>query len=115
MKKYFAKTFMSLCALGISSVAFAQEATETAVEGGMYHKALKTKFIEGGADFMSLVAIALIFGLAFCLERIIYLNLAETNSSKLLKGIEDALDKGDVEGAKAIARDTRGPIASIAY
>ena len=77
MKKYFAKTFMSLCALGISSVAFAQEATETAVEGGMY-QALKTKFIEGGADFMSLVAIALIFGLAFCLERIIYLNLAET-------------------------------------
>ena len=114
MKKYFAKTFMSLCALGISSVAFAQEATETAVEGGMY-QALKTKFIEGGADFMSLVAIALIFGLAFCLERIIYLNLAETNSSKLLKGIEDALDKGDVEGAKAIARDTRGPIASIYY
>ena len=55
MKKYFAKTFMSLCALGISSVAFAQEATETAVEGGMY-QALKTKFIEGGADFMSLVA-----------------------------------------------------------
>ena len=114
MKKYFAKTFMSLCALGISSVAFAQEATETAVEGGMY-QALKTKFIEGGADFMSLVAIALIFGLAFCLERIIYLNLAETNSSKLLKSIEDALDKGDVEGAKAIARDTRGPIASIYY
>ena len=114
MKKYFAKTFMSLCALGISSVAFALEATETAVEGGMY-QALKTKFIEGGADFMSLVAIALIFGLAFCLERIIYLNLAETNSSKLLKGIEDALDKGDVEGAKAIALDTRGPIASIAY
>ena len=32
MKKYFAKTFMSLCALGISSVAFAQEATETAVK-----------------------------------------------------------------------------------
>ena len=105
---------MSLCALGISSVAFAQEATETAVEGGMY-QALKTKFIEGGADFMSLVAIALIFGLAFCLERIIYLNLAETNSSKLLKGIEDALDKGDVEGAKNIARNTRGPIASIYY
>ena len=114
MKKYFAKTFMSLCALGISSVAFAQEATETAVEGGMY-QALKTKFIEGGADFMSLVAIALIFGLAFCLERIIYLNLAETNSSKLLKGIEDALDKGDVEGAKTICRNTRGPVASICY
>ena len=116
MKKLFAKAFLGLCALGTSTVAFAQDAADaaTAVEGGMY-QALKTKFIEGGADFMSLVAIALIFGLAFCLERIIYLNLAETNSSKLLKGIEDALDKGDVEGAKAIACDTRGPIASIAY
>ena len=41
--------------------------------------------------------------------------MAETNPSKLLKGIEDALDRGDVEGAKTIARDTRGPIASIAY
>ena len=105
---------MSLCALGISSVAFAQEATETAVEGGLY-QALKIKFIEGGADFMSSIAIVLILGLAFALERIIYLNLAETNPTKLLKGIEDALDKGDVEGAKTIARDTRGPIASIAY
>ena len=114
MKKYFAKTFMALSAFGFSTVAFAQDAAAGAVEGGMY-QALKTKFIEGGADFMSLVAIALIFGLAFCLERIIYLNLAETNPNKLLKGIEEALDKGDVEGAKTIARETRGPIASIAY
>ena len=91
-----------------------REATGTAVEGGLY-QALKIKFIEGGADFMSSIAIVLILGLAFALERIIYLNLAETNPTKLLKGIEDALDKGDVEGAKTIARDTRGPIASIAY
>ena len=114
MKKYFAKTILGICALGTSTVAFAQDAAGQVVEGGLY-QALKVKFIEGGADFMSTIAIALIFGLAFCLERIIYLNLAETNPSKLLKGIEDALDKGDVEGAKAIARDTRGPIASIAY
>jgi biopolymer transport protein ExbB len=114
MKKYFAKTVLGICALGTSTVAFAQDAAGQVVEGGLY-QALKVKFIEGGADFMSTIAIALIFGLAFCLERIIYLNLAETNPSKLLKGIEDALDKGDVEGAKAIARDTRGPIASIAY
>jgi biopolymer transport protein ExbB len=107
MKKVFA--IMGVFTLSISNAAFAQ-----AVEGGM-HQELKTKFIEGGADFMSLVAISLIFGLAFCLERIIYLNMAETNTNKLLKGIEEALDKGDVEGAKTIARDTRGPIASIAY
>lgn len=112
MKNLFAKAFLALCALGTSTVAFAQEAA--AVEGGM-HQALKIKFIEGSADFMSLVAIALVLGLAFCLERIIYLNLADTNADKLLKGIEEALDKGDVEGAKSIARDTRGPIASIAY
>ena len=97
-----------------AQAAPAGDATVEAEEGGI-HKEIKTKFIEGTASFMSLVAIALIFGLAFCLERIIYLNLAETNSSKLLKGIEEALAKGDVEGAKTIARDTRGPIASIAY
>ena len=97
------------------AAAQAAPAAAPAAEEGGIHKEIKVKFIEGTASFMSLVAIALVIGLAFCLERIIYLNLAETNSSKLLKGIEDALDKGDVEGAKAIARDTRGPIASIAY
>lgn len=114
MKKLMSKVFLGLCTLGISSVAFAQEAGQAAVQGG-FHQALKTKFIEGGANFMSLVAITLILGLAFCLERIIYLNLADTNADKLLKNIEEALDKGDIEGAKTIARDTRGPIASIAY
>ncbi len=113
MKKVFTKTFLGLCALGTSVTVFAQEATSEA--NSSFHQALKTKFIEGSADFMSLVAIALILGLAFVLERIIYLNLADTNSDKLLKGIESALDKGDVEAAKAIARDTKGPIASIAY
>ncbi|MDO4706840.1 MAG: MotA/TolQ/ExbB proton channel family protein [Porphyromonadaceae bacterium] len=80
-----------------------------------FHQALKTKFIEGGADFMALVAIALVLGLAISLERIIYLNLANTNPNKMLKDIEAALEKNDIEGAKNIARDTRGPIASIAY
>ncbi|MFC4665604.1 MotA/TolQ/ExbB proton channel family protein [Falsiporphyromonas endometrii] len=87
----------------------------TTDEEGSFHQELKTKFIEGGPDFMALVAIALILGLAICLERIIYLNLADTNYEKFLKQIEEALERGDVEGAKTIARDTRGPIASIAY
>ena len=45
MKKLFAKAFLGLCALGTSTVAFAQDAADaaTAVEGGMY-QALKTKF-----------------------------------------------------------------------
>ena len=79
------------------------------------HKALKTKFIEGDASFMSLVAIALVLGLAFCIERIIYLSLAEVNTKKLMAAIEAALAKGDVEGAKNICRNTRGPVASICY
>ena len=116
MKKLFAIiAILGFFTLGISSVAWAQDAAAAqAVEGGI-HQALKVKFIEGSADFMSLVAMSLIFGLAFCLERIIYLNLADTNTDKLMKGIEEALEKGDVEAAKTIARDTRGPIASIAY
>ena len=79
------------------------------------HKALKTKFIEGDASFMSLVAIALVLGLAFCIERIIYLSLAEVNTKKLMAEIEAALAKGDVEGAKDICRNKRGPVASICY
>ncbi|MDR3269872.1 MAG: MotA/TolQ/ExbB proton channel family protein [Tannerella sp.] len=116
MKKLFTKTFLALFALGFSVVAFAEDAANaTSAEGGSIHQALKVKFIEGSADFMSLVAIALILGLAFVLERIIYLNLADTDPSKLLSNIEAALEKGDVEAAKTVARDTRGPIASIAY
>lgn len=86
-----------------------------AAESEGFHQALKTKFIEGGPGFMAIISLAMILGLAFCLERIIYLNLADTNSKKLLDEIRAALDRGDVNGALAIARDTRGPIASIAY
>ena len=64
---------------------------------------------------MSLIAIALIIGLAFCIERIIYLSLAEINAKKFIASIEAALDKGDAEAAKDIARNTRGPVASIYY
>lgn len=79
------------------------------------HKQIKAKFIEGGAIFMSFVLLSLIFGLALCIERIIYLNLASTNTKKLLKNIEDALQEGGVEAAKEICRNTRGPVASIFY
>ena len=52
------------------------------------HQQLKQKFIEGGATFMSFVLISLILGLALAIERIIYLNLATTNTDKLLKNVE---------------------------
>jgi len=79
------------------------------------HKALKEKIIEGGAGFMSSILLCFIFGLALAIERILYLNFAEIDTKKLLEKIEEALDKNDLEGAKDICRNTRGPIASIFY
>ena len=82
------------------------------------HQALKTKFIEGGAGFMSLILICLILGLALAIERILYLSFSKTNTAntaKLLDKVEAALKKGGVEEAKKVCRETRGPVASIFY
>jgi len=84
-------------------------------EGGELHKKLKAKFIEGGAGFMGALLLTLIFGLALAIERIIYLNLATTNTEKLLSNIETALESNGVDAAKEICRNTRGPVASIFY
>ena len=118
MKKLFAiVAVMGVLTFGSTQLAQAQDApaaeqTEQAapaavaddaaapaavgVEEGGIHKEIKTKFIEGTASFMSLVAIALVIGLAFCIERIIYLSLAEINTKKFMAAIEGALEKGDV-------------------
>ena len=114
MKKLFAIVAL-LGVFSFGSTAMAQEAEVASVEGQSIHKTLKRYFIEGSASFMSLVAIALVIGLAFCVERIIYLSLAEINTKKFIGKVEEALEKGDVEAAKDIARNTRGPIASIYY
>ncbi len=78
-------------------------------------QSLKEKFIDGGPVFMGIVLLALILGLALCIERIVYLNMATTNSEKLLNDIESALQSGGVEAAKEVCRNTRGPVASIFY
>ncbi len=84
-------------------------------EGGELHKQIKAKFIEGGAQFMGAVLLTLIFGLALAIERIIYLNLATSNTDKLLRKVETALEEGGIEAAKEVCRNTRGPVASIFY
>lgn len=83
-------------------------------EGGL-HKSLKQKFIEGDAIWMTPVALCLILGLALCIERIIYLSLSSTNTKKLLQDIDNAWDKGGVNAAMEVCRNTRGPVASIFY
>ena len=137
MKKLFAiVAVMGVLTFGSTQLAKAQDAPATeqteqaapaveaaadeaaapvVVEEGGIHKELKIKYIEGSAFFMSFISIALVIGLAFCIERIIYLSLAEINTKKFMAAIEAAMEKGDVEGAKDIARNTRGPIASIYY
>lgn len=132
-------SIVMLLTLGLSNAVFAQDAkaaetettvsaTESAVEEQpaaveqpapateqSFHQALKTKYIEGGVGWMTPILLCLILGLALVIERIIYLNLATTNADKLLKKIEERIVAGDVEGAKDVCRNTRGPVASIFY
>lgn len=79
------------------------------------HQILRDKFVEGNAFFMSLVALALILGLAFCIERIIYLTLAEIDARKFVDDLDRRLSEGDIESAKDKARNTVGPVASVCY
>ncbi|KAB2859168.1 MAG: hypothetical protein KFKLKKLM_00095 [Flavobacteriales bacterium] len=80
-----------------------------------FTQVIKQKFIEGGPAFMGIVLVCLILGLAIVIERVIYLNMATTNSTKLLKNIEEAIKSGGVEAAKEVCRNTKGPVASIFY
>ena len=95
----------------------AEEVVEEAEEGAIValHKTLKTKFIEGGAGFMAATLLCLVFGLALCIERIIYLSLSKTNTKALLANVEAALKNGGIEAALEVCRNTRGPVASIFY
>ncbi|WP_251620961.1 MotA/TolQ/ExbB proton channel family protein [Odoribacter lunatus] len=135
MRKLFALiAVLGMLTFGASSMLKAQEATEATeteqvettttvisssdedvVESTSLHAAIKQKFIEGGAGFMAAVILCLIFGLAIAIERVIYLNLSDTNTKKLVAGVEDALNNGGVEAAKDYCRNQRGPVASIFY
>ena len=100
--------------LDVSSIVQEEEQTEAAAEAS-FTQELKKRFIEGGPGFMGIVLICLILGLAIAIERIIFLNLASTNTKKLTEGVEEALANGGVEAAKELCRNTKGPVASIFY
>jgi len=87
--------------------------TSAPEEEQSFHEVLKDLFIAGGPSFMTPILICMIIGLAISIERIIILNLATTNTKKLLAQIEDAISKGGVNAALDITRNTRGPVASI--
>lgn len=116
MKKLFTiLAITGLLFLGTTQNMYAQDVTEPAEVEKTFHQELKQRFIEGGAGFMGIVLITLILGLAIAIERIIYLNMASTNTQKLVGSVEDALASGGVEAAKEVCRNTKGPIASIFY
>lgn len=89
-------------------------AIDEMAEGGVYTQ-LKSKFVDGGVMFMSLIALTLIIGLACCIERIVYLSMSEIDAKKFMRQVEAKLKNEGVESAKALCRDTRGPVASICY
>ncbi|UTW67530.1 MotA/TolQ/ExbB proton channel family protein [bacterium SCSIO 12643] len=95
--------------------AAAAEVEEAPEVEKTFHQAVKQKFIEGDAGFMSFVALALILGLAIVIERIIYLSMSSSNTSKLVNDVETALNTGGIDAAKDICRNTAGPVASIFY
>ena len=119
MKKFF--MFLAGAAtMALSAVsAFAQEEMSAAdlLSGSEVpiNQALKTKFIEGGPEFMSLIIICLIIGLALAIERILYLSFSKINTKKLVEKVEAALNEGGIEKAKEVCRNTKGPVASIFY
>ncbi len=105
----------------VDTAAVETEAVEETVEAapiveeeneGVF-KNLKTKYIEGGAGFMSLVAIALVLGLAFCIERVVYLTLAQINTRKFTKELADLVAAGKIANAIEKCKATRGPVAQV--
>jgi biopolymer transport protein ExbB len=121
--------FTLLALLGLflvgSYTVYAQESDTTATEqaapeagneeSASFHQIIKLKFIEGGPGFMGIVLLCLILGLALAIERILYLNMATTDTDKLLNDVEVALKSGGVEAAQEVCRNTKGPVASIFY
>jgi len=93
----------------------AQIEEEIVAEEASFHQIIKQKFIEGGPGFMGIVLLCLILGLALAIERILYLNMATTDTDKLLSDVEVALKSGGVEAAQEVCRNTKGPVASIFY
>jgi biopolymer transport protein ExbB len=80
-----------------------------------FSQKLKQKFIQGDPLWMTPVLLCLIIGMALSIERVVYLNLSTIDTNKFKQRIEDALKSGGIDAAKEVARNTRGPIASIYY
>lgn len=86
-----------------------------AEEKTTFHESLKEQFIDGGWGFMGIILLCLIFALAICIERIIYLALSSVNTENLINTMTAKLENEGVAAAKDYCRGVRGPVASIFY
>lgn len=109
------KVIVLLLVFVLASTTGAIEVLAQDAAGPVGFQVLKENFIEGGWFFMSIVLVCLILGLSFCIERIITLNIASTNTDKLLGRIDERLQDNDLEGAMEVCKSTPGPTASIMY
>lgn len=87
--------------------------TEDAEVERSAHQKIKKNFIDGGWQFMAIVLVCLILGLAIAIERIITLSLATVNTKKLVADLESAISNGDISGAQNICKATPGPAAEV--
>jgi biopolymer transport protein ExbB len=77
------------------------------------HQVVKKNFIDGGWEFMAIVLICLILGLAIAIERIITLSLATVNTKKLVAELDNAISNGNIRDAQDICKATPGPTAEV--
>lgn len=111
------KLIAIMLVFGLAMISGATEllAQEPATQDPTGYQILKKYFIDGDWRFMSFVLVCLILGLAFCIERIITLNIASANTDKLLERIDENLKGGDVDGAMEVCKSTQGPTASVLF
>lgn len=111
--------FLVICAVPMlgqadtTAVASAGEGLSAVVSQPGLQQVLKTKFIEGNAMFMSLVTMALLLGLTFCIERIVFLTLSQINTRRFMDDLKAKVGQGDLEAAREQCRQTRGPVAAV--
>lgn len=113
MRRLFSQISVLLAIMLVSSMELM--AQDTAAAGPSGFQLLKKYFIEGGWMFMSFVLLSFIIGLAFCIERIITLNLASSNTERLITDIDAQLERNNLDGAMEVCKATPGPAASVLY
>ena len=83
---------------------------EEAAPEKSFHQVVKDKFIAGGPGFMSFVLVCLILGLAICIERILYLTMATTNTKQLVETLKLRLRVVELKLLKKFVEILKGPL-----